>query len=233
MDELQRAREEGSYGRTEAQAGPMIRHGSFKVAYNNEMVFLLLAVILMVAIFIAFLPFIVAANEAYEMGGLSRKSSRTVFIAVVLIIEGVFGTISAFIFMGRNCEYSAEETEFVVKGPGKKTEYFYYSDVRDITFRPFKLFGNHRGYIVTISTSIRDYEYRVIFGDNKVVKDVSGNPFYYLGVNSNVITLEKPQVDTDTATYAFESAVIEQMTQKNYSDTEGDGNPFGDMKWRR
>lgn len=233
MDNLQRAREDGTYGRTEAQELPLIRRGSFKVAYNNEMVFLLIAVGLMIAMFIGFLPLIVAANNAYEMGDISYKTNRSVFTAVLLIIEVVFGAVSAFIFMGRNCEYSAEETEFVVKGPGGKTEYFYYSDVQDIDFQPFKLFGNQRGYIVTITTSVRVIEYRVIFGENKVVKDISGNPFYYLGVNSNIITTENSQIDTDVAESMFESMMVEQITRKNYEATENDGLKKGDMKWRR
>ena len=233
MDELQRARDTGTYGRTEAEELPLIRRGSFKVAYNNEMVFLLIAVILMIVMFIGFLPLITAANDAYDAGDISRKTSRTVFIAVLLIIEGVFGAISAFIFMGRNCEFSAEQTEYVVKGPGNKTEYFYYSDVRDITFKPFKLFGNHRGYIVTITTSVREIEYRVIFGDNKVVKDVSGNPFYYLGVNSNIITIEKPQIDIEATESMLESMVVEQITRKNLEAVKNDGLKNGDMRWRR
>ncbi len=233
MDELQRAREDGSYGRTERDELPLIRRGSFKVAYNNEMVFLLIAVGLMIVMFIGFLPIITAAEDAYREGAISYKTNRGVFMAAFIVIEAVFGAITAFVFIGRNCEFSAEESEFVVKGPGKKTEYFYYSDVQDITFQPFKLFGNHRGYIVTIMTSVRVIEYRVIFGDNKVVKDVSGNPFYYLGVNSNVITLEKPQVDTDIAESMFESAMIEQITRKNLEAVENEGLKDGDMRWRR
>lgn len=233
MDNLQRARDEGSYGRTEAQELPLIRHGSFKVAYNHEMVFLLIAVGLMIVMFLGFLPILASANEAFEAGNISRKSSKGVFIAVLLVIEGVFAAITAFVFMGRNCEYSAEETEFVVKGPGNKKEYFYYSDVQDIIFQPFKLFGNHRGYIVTITTSVRVIEYRVIFGENKVVKDISGNPFYYLGVNSNLIVPEKPQIDTIGVEGMLESMVVEQITRKNLRLTENDGLNQGDARWRK
>ena len=233
MDNLQRAREDGTYGRTEAQELPLIRRGSFKVAYNNEMVFLLIAVVLMIVMFIGFMPLIVLAHNASEIGDISYKTSSTVLMAVLLIIEIVFGSISAFIFMGRNCEFSAEETEFVVKGPGGKTEYFYYSDVQDIDFKPFRLFGKDRGHIVTITTSVREIEYRVIFGENKVIKDISGNPFYYLGVNSGIIVAEKPQIDTDMAESMFESMMIEHMTRKNYEATENDGLKKGDMRWRR
>lgn len=233
MDNLQRAREEGTYGRTEEQELPLIRRGSFKVAYNNEMVFLLIAVGLMIVMFIGFMPLIVLADRVFELGDASPRTTGTVLMAVLLIIEIVFGSISAFIFMGRNCEFSAEETEFVVKGPSGKTEYFYYSDVQDIDFQPFRLFGKDRGHIVTITTSVREIEYRVIFGENKVIKDISGNPFYYLGVNSEIIVAEKPQIDTDMAESMFESMMIEHMTRKNYEATENDGLKKGDMRWRR
>ena len=232
MDNLQRAREEGTYGRTEADELPLIRRGSFKVAYNNEMVFLIIAVVLMIVMFIGFLPILTSVNDSYEMGNISRKANRGVLLAVLLIIEGVFGAVSAFIFMGRNCEFSAEQTEFVVKGPGGKTEYFYYSDVQDIDFKPFTLFGKDRGHIVTITTSVRVIEYRVVFGENKVIKDISGNPFYYLGVNSEIIVPEKPQIDTEGAESIFESMMIEHMTRKNYEATENDGLKKGDMRWK-
>ncbi len=233
MDNLQRARDEGTYGKNEADELPLIRRGTFKVAYNHEMVFLIIAVVLMALVFIAFLPLITAASQAYELGDISRKTSRTVYLAVFLIIEFLFGTISAFVLMGRNCEYSAEETEFVVKGPGGRTEFFYYSEVQDIDFKPFKLFGKERGHIVTITTSIRTFEYRVVYGENKVLKDISGNPFYYLGVNSEIIVPEKPQIDTDMAESMFESMMIESITRKNYEAMENDGLKKGDMRWKR
>lgn len=232
MDKLQRARDEGAYGKTESDELPLIRRGTFKVAYNNEMVFLLIAVGLMIVMFIGFLPLITAVNNAREMG-VSYKTTGIVLTAVLLILEIVFGSISAFIFMGRHCEFSAEETEFVVKGPGGKTDYFYYSDVQDIDFKPFRLFGKDRGHIVTVTTSIRTVEYRVVFGDNKVIKDISGNPFYYLGVNSEIIVPEKPQIDIEGTESMFESMMVEYITRKNLELTENDGLQQGDMRWKR
>lgn len=224
MDKLLDARNNGTYGKTEAEELPLIRHGSFKVAYNHEMVFLIIAAGIAAASLIAFLPvmklaFVMESGELLEV--------------ILATVCGFFGIMCAVIFMGRGCEFSAEQSEFTVKGPGKKTEYFYYSDVSDITFEPFSLFGKHRGYIVTVTTSLRTTQYRVIFGDNKVIKDVTATPFYYLGVNSGIITTEKPQLDSEEVDSMFESALIEQITAKAYRETENDGKSFGDTRWNR
>ncbi len=228
MDELRRAREEGTYGKTEADELPLIRRGSFKVAYNHEMVFLIIAAVLAIGTFIAFFPVMQAADDAIES---SSRGGNFVVEGILLAIAAVFSTIFAIILMGRNCEFSAEETEFAVKGPGNKTEYFYYSDVQNIDFKPFHLFGKDRGHIVTVTTSVRVIEYRVVFGENKIIKDISGNPFYYLGVNSNIITTEKPQIDTDIAESVFESMVVEQITRKSYEELEKTHSTTGGIKW--
>ena len=230
MDELTRAREDGSYGRKEEI--PLIRKGSFKCSYNHEMVFLLTAAGLAVVSFIALMPLIASANFAAEQGDISFKTSNTVFQAVLILLELVFGTIFAFVFMGRRCEYDAGEHEFIVKGPGKRTEYFYYSDVQDIEFEPIKLFGNHRGFLVTITTSLRRYEYRYIFSDNKVFKDINATPFYYLGVNTGIFTTEKSTLDTEGVESIFESMVVEQITRKTYAELENDGRSNGGVTWR-
>ncbi|MBQ4165440.1 MAG: hypothetical protein IJD85_03870 [Oscillospiraceae bacterium] len=231
MNDLTRAREVGDYGKKEEL--PLIRKGSFKCAYNHEMVYLLAVAGLAVVSFIAMMPIIVSANFAAEQGDISFKTSKTVFMAVIILLEVVFGTIFAFVFMGRRCEYDAGEHEFIVKGPGQKTEYFYYSDVRDITFEPIKLFGNHRGFLITITTSLRQYEYRYIFSDNKVFKDINATPFYYLGVNSGIFTTEKPTLDTDGVESMFESMVVEQITRKNYAELEKDGRSDGGSIWKK
>lgn len=224
MDELLSARNDGTYGKTEADRLPLIRHGSFKLAYNHEMIFLIIAAGIAAAALIALFP---VMKLAFEM------ESSALLEAILAAVCGFFGIMCAVIFMGRGCEFSAEQNEFTVKGPGRKTEYFYYSDVSDITFEPFSLFGRHRGYIVTVTTSIRTTQYRVIFGENKVIKDVTATPFYYLGVNSGIITTEKPQLDSDEVDGMFESALIEQITAKAYRETENDGKSFGDTRWNR
>jgi len=230
MDDLTRAREIGDYGRKEEI--PLIRKGSFKCSYNHEMVFLFVAAGLAVVSFIIMLPIIVSANYAAEQGDISYKTSDTVFQAVLILLELVFGAIIAFIFMGRRCEYDAGEHEFIVKGPGNRTEYFYYSDVQDIEYEPLKLFGNHRGFLVTITTSLRRYEYRYIFSDNKVFKDINATPFYYLGVNTGIFTTEKSTLDTEGVESIFESMVVEQITRKTYAELENDGRSNGGVTWR-
>lgn len=224
MDKLTDARNNGTYGKAEADELPLIRHGSFKLAYNHEMIFLIIAAGIAAASLIVLLPVITLA---------AKMESSAIFEAVLAAVWGVFSIMCAVIFMGRGCEFSAEQNEFMLKGPGRKTEYFYYSDVSDITFEPFSLFGKHRGYIVTVTTSLRTTQYREIFGDNKVIRDVTATPFYYLGVNSGIITTEKPQLDSEEVDSMFESALIEQITAKAYRETENDGKSFGDTRWNR
>lgn len=212
--DLGKAREQGYYYREEKP--PLIRRGTFKCSYNHEAVFLLITLGLIVATLIFLLPMLTAVNELAYNGDISRKTNRGVYMAVFIAMEFIFGTIFALILAGRRYEYRAEETEFVIKGPGGKTEYFYYSDVQDITAEPIKLLFKHRGYRVRITTSIRTVEYRIVFGENKVFTELNGTPFYYLGVNSGIFAVDKSSMDTELAESIFESMVVEQITRKSY-----------------
>ncbi len=220
MDEMIRYRDERE---------KMLNKGEFKCAFDHEMVFLALTGAAIVVTIIIWLPVMAALSDI-------GRSGRQTLMAVVFVMEIFFGTIFAIILNGRTCHYDAGEKEFIVTGPGKRREFFYYDDVQDIRTQELKLFGKKRGYIVTITTGVRDIEYRYIFGKNKVFTGMDGTPFYYLGVNSGLYVKTRPDLgnnsDTDDVSMMFESMMVEQMTQKNMRETETDG--MSDlMKMRR
>ena len=200
----------------------MLNKGEFKCAYDHEMIFLAIIGVVLVVSLIAALPFLLFAADF--LGG---RHVVDTLLALLLPFYLVFGTIFAVIMSGRTCHYDAGETEFVITGPGKRKEYFYYDDVHDIRTEELKLFGKKRGYIVTISTGVRDISYRYVFGKNKVFTGIDATPFYYLGINSGLYVKTRPDLgnglDTDDVNMMFESMMIEQITQKNLNATETDG----------
>ncbi len=197
--------------------------GEFKCAFNNEMVFLGIVAIIIIVLVIMMLPFLLQV-----IGFMSRRAGRDFIGAVAFGGFFVFGTIFAIILNGRTYHYDANETEFVVTGPGNHKEYFYYTDIQDITTEEFKLFGKKRGYIVTISTSVRDIQYRYIFGKNKVFTDIDGTPFYYLGLNSGLYAKTRANVDDDMVNAQFETMMVEQITMKTNREIGKD--PFDSMR---
>lgn len=191
--------------------------GEFKCAFDNEMVYLGIIVAIIVVLVLASLPMLLSL-----MGILGSRGGVRFIYAVILVGYIIFGSAFAVILNGRTCNYDANETEFVVTGPGNRKEYFYYSDVQDITTEEFKLFGKKRGYIVTISTGVRDIQYRYIFGKNKVFTDIDGTPFYYLGLNSGIYAKTRVNVDDELVNSQFESMLVEQITmQTNRELNEG------------
>lgn len=197
--------------------------GEFKCAFNNEMVFLGIVAIIIIVLVIMMLPFLLQV-----IGFMGRSAGRDFIGAVAFGGFFVFGTIFAIILNGRTYHYDANETEFVVTGPGNHKEYFYYTDIQDITTEEFKLFGKKRGYIVTISTSVRDIQYRYIFGKNKVFTDIDGTPFYYLGLNSGLYAKTRANVDEDMVNAQFETMMVEQITMKTNREIGQD--PFDSMR---
>ncbi len=191
--------------------------GEFKCAFNNEMVFLGIILLIIIVLVILMLPFLLDL-----IGFMGRRGGRNFVGAVATVGTVVFGTAFAFILNGRTYHYDANETEFVVTGPGNHKEYFYYTDVQDITAEEFKLFGKKRGYIITISTSVRDIQYRYVFGKNKVFTDIDGTPFYYLGLNSGLYAKTRANVDDDMVNAQFETMMVEQITMKTNRELNND-----------
>lgn len=163
---------------TKARSKPelLLRRGSFKCAYNTELVILLF----FVALVSLFVLWAMSALTDLPAWAAAATDIGEVYLAVFDILMGF---VWAFLSMGRECAYEALETEFVVRGPGKRYEIFYYSDIADITFDKWR----RRGYVVKITTGVRTITYRCIFGENKVDTEITGNPFYYLAVNSGLM----------------------------------------------
>ncbi len=196
-----------------------LSRGEFKCGYNHEAVFLAIIAVILIVVLI-----LVAPSLLSMISGASRRTRGTIIEVAALPLYLVFGTMFAFILNGRTYEYNAGETEFVVTGPGKHKEFFYYNDVQDIRTEELKLFGKKRGYIVTITTGVRDIQYRYVFGRNKVFTGIEATPFYYLGVNSGLYAKTAPtlegDMDEDTVNSMFESAMIEQITKKNREEMQ-------------
>ncbi len=164
----------------------LLRRGTFKCALKHEMVYVFAAGMVWLLITVISY-FVLRLWERFPHGELE--------MGIFAIIAVAFGTLylTAFnvITNGAACEYRAEKTEFMIKGPRKQTEYFYYNDVCDIKYEPMKLHGRVRGYVVTIITGVREVEYRYIFGENKIMTEIDDTPFYYLAVNSGLIQHEE------------------------------------------
>lgn len=199
--------------------------GEFKCAFDNEMIYLAIIGVILVVLVIASLPFVLSL-----LNFVGRRNGAD-FLGVIMIpFYIVFGTAFAVVLNGRTCNYDANETEFVVTGPGKRKEYFYYSDVQDITTEEFRLFGKKRGYIVTITTSVRDVQYRYIFGKNKVFTDIDGTPFYYLGLNSGLYAKTGANVDEEQVNLQFESMVLEQITMNTNREINEDDTYYNGIR---
>lgn len=195
--------------------------GEFKCAFKYEMILLAIAAAIMVALIILALPIL---KDFVSLTTSSRHSASNMIGALFVVGEIVFGSIFAFILNGRTYRYEAGETEFVVTGPGNSKEFFYYSDVQDIRTEELKLFGKKRGYLVTITTGVREVQYRYIFGRNKVFTGVEGTPFYYLGLNSGLYVKTAPVegVDSELISSQLESMMVEQITAKNRAEMDKD-----------
>lgn len=156
---------------------PVRSRGTFYCAYDTELaVFLFISGLLLFGIVFVFSRFRLVAGLDTVLGYVEIG-----IYGFEIIILGVW----AFLNIGRECEYEALETEFIIRGPGRKQEIFYYSDIRNIEFDIMRRLGpGGGGYLVTITTGVRKIKYRYIFGENKVLTGISGTPFYYLALNS-------------------------------------------------
>ncbi len=205
-----------------------LSRGEFKCGFDHEAVFLAIIAVILIVVLILCLPTIFSL-----VSGMERRTGRMIIEVVAISLYLVFGTMFAIILNGRTYEYNAGETEFVITHPDKHKEFFYYNDVQDIRTEELKLFGSKRGYLVTITTGVRDVQYRYIFGKNKVFTGIESTPFYYLGLNSGLYVKTNPvldsDMDSDSINMQFESMMIEQITKKNLKAVEGDEI----QKWRR
>ena len=159
----------------------LYRKGTFKCAYNCELVILLIGSVFMLLLVTFSISVIVKSSMDTELT-LDIGETTTLIVELFLLY------LWAFLCMGRECSYSAHETEFVVEGPGKRREVFYYCDVVDITYERWNRPGPaSNGYIVKITTGVRTVTYRYIFGDRRIDETFEGTPFYVLAVNSGLM----------------------------------------------
>ncbi len=202
----------------EAETKKHLSRGEFKCAFDKEALYLAVIGSVLVVSIIAAFPLVMVVMNFTGVG------DTLVIFAIPFYL--VFGTLFAIILNGRTCTYEAGETEFVITGPGKRREFFYYNDVQDITTEELKLFGKVRGYVVTITTGVRDVEYRYIFGKNKVFTGIDGTPFYYLGLNSGLYVKTAATLgngmEADDINMMFESMMVEQITVRNLKAVENE-----------
>ena len=166
----------------------LLRRGSFKCAHPYEMVFVMLIRIAEIgsALFWFVKLDIIGTLSDADM----TEMKFTYYLLIMSGISFVMAIFFAIATMGRNCEYRAEKDGFVIEGPGKRNEYFYYNDVLSVDYEPLKLFFRNRGYLVTIETGVRVIRYRYIFTEKKILTEFEDTPFYFLAVNSGLSRYE-------------------------------------------
>ena len=155
--------------------GIIIRQGNFRCAYNAELVWLLASAIPALTLFGIF-----AVSVTDDIVNLF-DNIYTAVCAGGIVLSFIFSAIC----YGRNYHFSAERDVFVISRRRKK-RYYYYSDITNIKFEEFRLFGKKRGYAVTIQTRYTSDTYRFIFGDNRIFTDATNTPFYYLMRNAQL-----------------------------------------------
>lgn len=169
------------------ERSPMVRSGSFRHSYRYEGVALLIWVLISVAGIglIWYFSYLLSSVDMLQEGEVREGTPEL----MILLIEGwliIVAFAYAIISSGGLCHYSAGETEFIIKGPGKKQEVFYYNDVYEVRYEPIKLLFFNRGYIVTITTGVREITYRYLYGDGKRNRRIEDSPFRYLEYNSGL-----------------------------------------------
>lgn len=192
---------------TADKAAPLIRRGSFRIGYKNEgklMLLCAIAAVLCVLMFIAGIGIYGLPRDFLTfMGGVFW-----IIPAVVCVI------IDLLVYNGKRCEYRCAETEMEMKTP-KGTDYFYYSDIAEVIYKPITLFGKSRGFLVTIVTGVRDFTFRYLSEANLEVTTPEDSPFYILEVNAG---LKKPlkiqPAHADLIMSQFESMVARQKDDR-------------------
>lgn len=182
-------------GKTEQKtdSGKLIRRGSFRISYNNEgklVLFCIIGALLCIAMFIVGLVLFGAPEDFLGFMG----SVFWIIPAVVCVV------LIPVIIWGRTCSYSTDEIELQANMPGGP-EYLYYSDISEVIYKPFLLFGKPRGLLVTVVTSVRDFTYRYIYSSDELTEP-EHTPFYLLEINSG---LKQPQNSDPELTAAIMS----------------------------
>lgn len=155
----------------------LIRRGSFRMAYNNEdklLIGCIAAAVLCVLMFILGLVMFGAPEDF--MGFMCTFFWLIPAVVCVLCIP--------VMIYGRNCSYNAGESELEIRTP-RGSDFLYYSDVSEVTYKPTFLFGKPRGFLITVVTGMRDFTFRFIY-DGEELRKPEHTPFYLLEVNSGL-----------------------------------------------
>ena len=182
-EQLIRARESSVISAVRTADGKLLRRGSFKCALKNE-----IALFVLLFSVAALVVIVILKESGAELRGIWLIDTAFTLVSMLTTASGiVWGILS----VGRECTYEALETEFIVNGPGKKQQVFYYSDVYNVEFKELRRFGHlHRGFDITVHTSIKQVHYRCIFGDRRLDTSVTGTPFFFLAVNAGLMDEE-------------------------------------------
>ena len=204
------------------QPKKLIRRGIFRCAHRFEAPLVILTGILAVICLFSFMM-LISAETAEDM------PYGEIIDIFFIIFEFVFACLFTLALYGKPYKYYAEENEFIVISPSGKKQIFYYSDVYDVKYEHLTLIGVHRGYLVTITDSIKETSYRYIVGENKVFTGTASTPFYYLEVNCGLRSIEREQIDASGITAVLNDVYAEKhgTVSENYYD------PSTERWWKR
>ena len=80
-----------------------------------------------------------------------------------------------------------------------------------------------RGYLVTITTGVREVTYRYLYGDDKRNRRMEDSPFYYLEYNCGLCEKDDaPPPDVETV----KEMIAVQGYQKSYESIKDDDDSF-------
>ena len=195
----------------------LIRKGRFKHAFRLEKVYLFIWLMVVIAVeAVTYYFSYMAYKDSAEALGDAIAYSNVIFLVVA-------AAVFAVIISGLHCTYDAGQTEFVITGPGRKKEIFYYSDVQSLSYEPMMLLSRKRGYIVTITTGVRDVIYYYIYSENKVHTEPKDTPFYYLEYNAGLCEEDtEPPADVE----AVKEMIEVEKYHRAYSDIKENDDSF-------
>lgn len=203
------------------------RKGSFKCISRAADVFsvlLVVGVLVMAGIFVlSFFNFGKDKNEQIILCG-----------AVCFVIEGTLAAVRVLLSLGREYSYEAGEKDITITAPDGSKEYFYYSDVSEVSYTAIYRKKLLVGYVTEIVTSTRKVTYRFFFGPNAENTSTAATPFYILEVNSGLRELESDEKNSDRIMEEFERMQLHQsVAVKKIPRAERESNLWNSVREER
>ena len=148
----------------------LLRRGSFRCASEKAEA---CGALFVAGLALTLIVFVLSLFTLGEM--LDMLMGIMVVVCVIMLVAVLF----AWIVFGSDlgCEFEARETEFEITGPKSKREIFYYNDVRSVSYTQLRKNDKLRGYVVTITTGVRNVAYRFVFSPNAEYLDTDATPF--------------------------------------------------------